>query len=86
MADPLGFLDNRAAALAALFDTVLAALDATVWVLDTDLVCRFSTGSVPQLTGANTIEVRGGCSAAGPRSKRMAWKRVPWASCLACSL
>ena len=45
MADSLGFPID----LAAMFDTVLGALDATVWALDTDLVIRFSTGSVPQL-------------------------------------
>ena len=50
MAEPLG---------AALLDTVLAAFDATVWVLDTDLVIQFSTGSVPQLDDRTPDELIG---------------------------
>jgi PAS domain S-box-containing protein len=59
MADPLGFLDDRPAALAAMFDIVLGALDATVWVLDTDLVILFSTGAIPQLDGRSHDELVG---------------------------
>jgi signal transduction histidine kinase len=55
MADPLGVPKD----IAALFETVLGALDATVWVLDSDLVIRFSTGSVPQLDGRSREELIG---------------------------
>jgi len=55
MADSLGAPID----LAAMFEVVLGALDATVWVLDTDLVIRFSTGSVPQLDGRTHDELIG---------------------------